>query len=96
MPIKDFFIIDILENPEENTKRAVVFLLYLLNAVEPLIELTTHHEADWRRESAWALGQIGDIRATDAVNRLTQDEDDSVYEAAQSALRKLSPDRYYY
>jgi len=65
-------------------------LLFLLKAVDPLIELTTHHEAGWRRESAWALGQIGDIRATDAVNRLTQDEDSYVREAAHSALIKLS------
>lgn len=89
LPKKDFKIFDMLEDPNENVKRAVAFLLFLLDAVEPLIQLTTHHEAGWRRESAWALGQIGDIRATDAVNRLTQDEDSYVREAAQSALIKL-------
>jgi len=79
----------LLQNPEENTKRGVAFLLFLLKAVDSLIELTTHHEAGWRRESAWALGQMGDIRAKESILNLIEDEDIYVREAARLALRKL-------
>lgn len=65
--------------------------LHSADAVVPLIALTTPSEPDAgvRAAAVWALGQIGDSQAKDAVMAAQNDSDSSVHDAANIALRRL-------
>lgn len=57
--------------------------------VNHLIALTSHEDAGLRGDTAELLGNIGDPRATPALERLLSDPDEDVREAAAEALEKL-------
>ncbi|MFQ4146430.1 HEAT repeat domain-containing protein [Chlorogloeopsis sp. ULAP02] len=78
-----------LRDSDENIKRTVAFLLFMLNAVDALIQSLKNNDAGIRRESAWALGQIGDSRAAEPLIEALQDSDADVREAAREAWEKL-------
>ncbi|MEC4989009.1 MAG: HEAT repeat domain-containing protein, partial [Oscillatoria sp. PMC 1068.18] len=89
IPIENFEIIDILESPEENIKRTVVFLLLMLEAIEPLIQVLKHNDTKFRIEAAWALGEIKDHRAAKPLIQALQDSDKELRETARQALLKI-------
>ncbi|MEH2157086.1 HEAT repeat domain-containing protein [Nostoc sp.] len=80
----DYFI-DALESSDATIKRTVAFLLFMLNAVEPLIQALKNNDAGIRRESVWALGQIGDSRAAEQLIEALRDSNVEVREAAREA-----------
>jgi alkyl hydroperoxide reductase subunit AhpF len=57
--------------------------------VDHLISLTSHEDAGLRGDTAELLGNIGDPRAIPALERLQNDPDGDVREAAAEALEKL-------
>ena len=66
--------------------------LHTADAVVGLIALTspaTESDAGVRAAAVWALGQIGDSQAKDAVMAAQNDSDSSVHDAANVALRRL-------
>lgn len=75
---------------EQSIKIATIFILFMLKAVDTLIQALGYDDMEIRREAAWALGDIGDSKAIDAISQLIKDEDLSVREAAQEALIKLA------
>ena len=66
--------------------------LHSADAVVGLIALTSPNgesDAGVRAAAVWALGQIGDSQAKDAVMAAQNDSDSSVHDAANVALRRL-------
>ncbi len=57
--------------------------------VDHLISLTSREDAGLRGDTAELLGNIGDPRAVEALQRLLRDPDEDVREAAAEALAKL-------
>jgi HEAT repeat protein len=60
--------------------------------VAPLLERLGDVEATVREQAAWALGQLGDRRATDRLLDAACDADSCVREAARLALTGLDLD----
>lgn len=58
--------------------------------VEQLMALTSHEDAGIRGDTAELLGNIGDSRAIPALQKLQDDPDEDVREAAIEALEKLT------
>jgi HEAT repeat protein len=46
-------------------------------------------ESHLRTIAAWALGEVGDVKAIEPLSQLIEDKDDSVSEAVKEALSKL-------
>jgi len=67
------------------TLRSVDSVLGLIALTSP----TTESDAGVRAAAVWALGQIGDSQAKDAVLAAQDDSDSSVRDAARIALRRL-------
>jgi len=62
--------------------------------VEPLIHALSDPDAKVRREAAWALGVIGDVRALPELERVAQEDTGetlwgSVVEAAREAAERI-------
>ncbi|PSF35822.1 hypothetical protein C7H19_15475 [Aphanothece hegewaldii CCALA 016] len=74
---------------EEDLKRAVIFLLFMLKAANTLIQALKHNDVGIRREAAWALGEIKDLKAVDSLIETLSDSDQQVRQAAREALTKL-------
>ena len=60
------------------------------SALDPLLSLIDDDEAEVRWNTAIALGHLGDPTSREALQRLTEDRDQTVAYYAQWALRKLS------
>jgi HEAT repeat protein len=60
------------------------------SALEPLLSLVDDDEAEVRWNTAIALGHLGDPTSREALQRLTEDRDETVAYYAHWALRKLS------
>lgn len=58
-------------------------------AVEPLLALLQNDSPDERAGAACALGEIGDVRATEALSRAWLDENRIVSFFAARAVRRL-------
>jgi HEAT repeat protein len=58
-------------------------------SITALIQSLENNNAGIRRESARALGQIGDFRAAEPLIEALQDNDAKVREAAREAWEKL-------
>ncbi|AVH64457.1 HEAT repeat domain-containing protein [Nostoc sp. 'Peltigera membranacea cyanobiont' N6] len=84
----DYFI-DALESSDATIQRTVAFLLFMLKAVDVLILALKNNDAGIRRESVWALGQIGDSRATEQLIEALRDSNVEVREAAREAYEKM-------
>jgi len=65
-----------------NTKRAA--------AVEPLIDTLWDDDYRVRLKAAWALGQIGDIRAIPPLRRLYRMENEGVREIITEAVEEIN------
>ena len=59
-------------------------------AVEPLIKALGDEDSSVREWAAWALGRIGDTRATEPLREVLNDEDSDVREKAEKALPRLT------
>ncbi|BCL36019.1 hypothetical protein NSMS1_24660 [Nostoc sp. MS1] len=77
------------ESSEAIIKRTVVFLLFMLKSVDVLIDSLKNDDADIRKECVWALGEIGDYRAAEAIIVALQDSNVEVREAAREAYEKM-------
>ncbi|MGK7899038.1 MAG: HEAT repeat domain-containing protein [Xenococcus sp. (in: cyanobacteria)] len=64
-------------------------MLFLLNAVKTLIETLELNDSEVRIEIIWALGEIRDCRAIEAISQFVEDKDSIIRETAQAALLKL-------
>ena len=57
--------------------------------VPALIEATEDEDWQVRLGAAWALGEIGDLRAVDSLRRLVKDPSEIVRKAAIKAFYKI-------
>ncbi len=90
-------LLDTLEDPASGLRDRAAEALGKLKtpeAVEPLVR-ALQEPSDWRllEYAAWALGEIGDPRAGDALLPLLEDGTGDVIDAARDALVKLGDRR---
>lgn len=71
---------------EQSIKRAAIFILFMLKAVNTLIQALEYDDVEIRRETAWALGEIGDYRAAEPLIQVLQDDNKKVRQTAREAL----------
>ena len=74
---------------EQNIKRGTVFILFMLKAVNKLIQTLEYDDAEIRREAAWGLGEIEDYSAAETLIKALQDDNKEVRQTAREALLKI-------
>lgn len=85
-------VLNVLKNGTTQAKSMAIFTVgeeRVPAAVEPLIGLLTHADADIRAAAAWALGMIGEGRAKPALEAASKDDDPKVRDSVQCALLKV-------
>jgi HEAT repeat protein len=61
-------------------------------ALSPLLHAIKDDEPMVRQTAAWALGRLGDPRATGALKVAVNDKDNHVKESAREAVERLTLD----
>ncbi len=74
---------------EQNIKRGTIFILFMLKAVNTLIQALEYDDAFIRSEVAWALGEIKALGAAELLIEALQDNNKEVRQAARKALLKI-------
>ena len=74
---------------EQNIKRATIFVLFLLQEVNILIQALEYDDTEIRIEAAWALGEITDYRAAEPLIKAWHDDDTVVIETARRSILKI-------
>lgn len=85
-------VLNVLKNGTTQAKSMAIFTVgeeRVPAAVEPLIGLLTHADADIRAAAAWALGMIGEGRVKPALEAASKDKDPKVRDSVQCALFKV-------